>query len=211
MIPGGGTGTWSSSNTAVATVSVAGVVTAVSAGTCNIIYTITGGCGGVVSASAPLSVSVPPAATISYSGSPWCSNAGVQSVTRTGTPGGTYSALPAGLSIDASTGDITPGSSSAGTYTVTYTMVSVVCGNITTNTTVTVNQIPSVIINDPAAVCFPSTVDLTLPAITSGSDPALIFTYWTDPAGTVSFGTPSAAVTGTYYIKGTAGTGCYRY
>ena len=47
---GGGTGAWSSSNTAVATVSAAGLVTGMSAGTCNIIYTITGGCGGTVSA-----------------------------------------------------------------------------------------------------------------------------------------------------------------
>ena len=50
VVLSGGTGAWSSSNPAVATVSAAGLVTGVSAGTCNIIYTITGGCGGTVSA-----------------------------------------------------------------------------------------------------------------------------------------------------------------
>ena len=45
-ILGGGVGTWSSSNLTVATVDgLTGAVTAVGAGTCDIIYTITGGCG----------------------------------------------------------------------------------------------------------------------------------------------------------------------
>ena len=62
VVLGGGTGAWSSSNPAVATVSAAGLVTGVSAGTCNIIYTITGGCGGTVSAQQ--SVTINPNASI---------------------------------------------------------------------------------------------------------------------------------------------------
>ena len=50
VVLSGGTGAWSSSNPAVATVDATGLVTGISAGTCNIIYTITGGCGGTVSA-----------------------------------------------------------------------------------------------------------------------------------------------------------------
>ena len=49
VVLGGGTGAWSSTNEAVATVNNAGVVTAVGAGTTNITYTITGGCNGPVS------------------------------------------------------------------------------------------------------------------------------------------------------------------
>jgi len=49
---GGGTGVWSSSSPAVATVSAAGLVTGISAGTSNIIYTISGGCGAIVAATA---------------------------------------------------------------------------------------------------------------------------------------------------------------
>ena len=43
---GTGVGSWSSDNTSVATVDANGNVTAVGEGTCNIIYTITGGCNG---------------------------------------------------------------------------------------------------------------------------------------------------------------------
>src|SRR5258705_2291518 len=64
------------------------------------------------------------AATISYAGSPYCSNAGTATVTRTGTAGGTYSAAPAGLTLNAATGDITFGTSTPGTYTVTYTLAA---------------------------------------------------------------------------------------
>ncbi len=83
-------------------------------------------------------VTPPPAATISYTGSPYCSNAGTATVTRTGTAGGTYSST-AGLTINAATGDITLGTSTAGTYTVTYTIAAAGgCPAFTTTTSVTV-------------------------------------------------------------------------
>jgi hypothetical protein len=54
---GGGTGSWSSSNSSVATVNAStGVVTAQGNGTCNIIYTVTSGCGGTTSSQAPYTV-----------------------------------------------------------------------------------------------------------------------------------------------------------
>lgn len=57
VLLGGGTGTWGSDNASVATVDPnSGLVTAVSAGSANITYTITGGCGGTVSASANVTV-----------------------------------------------------------------------------------------------------------------------------------------------------------
>ncbi|MCD4769889.1 MAG: T9SS type A sorting domain-containing protein, partial [Bacteroidales bacterium] len=49
VVLGGGVGDWSSSNTNVATVGSSGLVSAISAGSCDIMYTITGGCGGTVS------------------------------------------------------------------------------------------------------------------------------------------------------------------
>jgi hypothetical protein len=66
----GGTGSWSSSNTSVATVvSSTGTVTAAGAGTCDIIYTVIDGCGGTKSTTKPLTVnpSFTPSVTISSS------------------------------------------------------------------------------------------------------------------------------------------------
>ncbi len=60
VVLGGGTGAWSSSNTSVATVNSSETTTTTvatpGAGTANIIYTITGGCGGTKSAQAALKV-----------------------------------------------------------------------------------------------------------------------------------------------------------
>ena len=68
---------------------------------------------------------------------------------------------------------------------------------------------PVVVINNPPAICENETTDLTAPAVTAGSDPNLIYSYWTDAAGTVSYATPQAAPAGTYYIMGTSTAGYY--
>lgn len=69
-----------------------------------------------------------PTATISYSGTPFCTNTTMpQNVFLTGTDaytGGVFSSIPVGLAIDAMTGAITPSLSTPGTYTVTYTIPS---------------------------------------------------------------------------------------
>jgi len=75
--------------------------------------------------------------SISYPGGPFCKN-GVQtfaSVNQTGTTGGTYSASPAGLVINSSTGQINLQTSQAKTYTVSYTL----SGGCTATTTVKIN------------------------------------------------------------------------
>ncbi|MEP7110152.1 MAG: SprB repeat-containing protein, partial [Ferruginibacter sp.] len=90
---------------------------------------------------ATLTVAAVSSATIGYSGSPYCSNSGIASVTRTGTAGGTYTSTT-GLNINSGTGDITLGTSTAGVYTVTYTMVNGGCTTMAT-TPVTVTAAPS--------------------------------------------------------------------
>lgn len=76
----------------------------------------------------------------------YCNNStGTKAVTITDDPGGgTYSASPTGLTINSSTGAITPSTSTAGTYTVTYTVPpSANVGTITATATVTINSVPS--------------------------------------------------------------------
>jgi gliding motility-associated-like protein len=62
---------------------------------------------------------------------------------------------------------------------------------------------PLVVINDPDTVCSISTVNLTLPEITAGSDENLTYTYWLDKDASMPYSTPAQATEGTYYIKGT--------
>jgi gliding motility-associated-like protein len=79
----------------------------------------------------------------------------------------------------------------------------------TTTVTVTITDIPlTLVITDPAPVCAPSTVNLTLPAVTAGSDSGTL-TYWTDAAATIPLVNPNAvSVSNTYYINNTA-SGCF--
>ncbi len=83
-------------------------------------------------------VTTPPVATISYTGSPFCQTLTGVAVMQTGATGGTYSATlnnttnsgiaqntqPAGLSINPTTGQINPSASAIGVYTVKYTIAA---------------------------------------------------------------------------------------
>lgn len=124
------------------------------------------------------------------------------------TTGGVWSSSNAAvLTVDASSGLIT--GIKAGTATITYTATngSGCSASATSIITVTKTNQPSVIITNPASVCSPATIDLTLPAVTAGSDAGLTYSYYTDAAGTNVLTSPTAVSTsGTYYIKGTNNT-----
>ncbi len=90
------------------------------------------------STNASISIALMPSATISYPGSPFCSNVGIANVAFSGNPSGTYSALPAGLSINALSGAVDLATSIPGSYTITYTIVTCSGGCGSSNYTVSV-------------------------------------------------------------------------
>jgi gliding motility-associated-like protein len=97
---------------------------------------------------------------------------------------------------------------STGTYYIKSTFTATGCA-VVKAITVTITPQASITINTPAAVCAPSTVNLTAAAITAGSEPGLTFAYYTDAAAQHSLANPAAvAGSGIYYIKGTPVSGC---
>jgi hypothetical protein len=74
---------------------------------------------------------------------------------------------------------------------------------------VTFFALPVLNINPPAAVCFPSVINLTQSTITTGSDANLTLSYWQDLNASVPVTDPSKiAVSGTYYVKANNLNGC---
>ncbi len=115
-------GSWSSSNTSIATVnSSTGFVTALSTGTANIVYTVTGSCSSV-SVSKMLTVNPNVSAGV-VSGVTYLSIGATALYTSTGTPGGSWSSTNNGIAtVNASTGSVA--AISAGTTNITYTVAS---------------------------------------------------------------------------------------
>jgi hypothetical protein len=81
-----------------------------------------------------VTVSINPTATVS--GGTFCAT-GTTTLTTTGATGGTFSATPAGLVIDANTGVIDLGASTPNTYDITYSFGTAPCtGTATSQVTV---------------------------------------------------------------------------
>ena len=90
----------------------------------------------------------PEEAFISYVGSPYCTSHAPVAVTQTGASGGTYSATPSGLTINANDGTITPATSLGGIYTITYYVRgSGGCSPQAKTTTITITTLPTAVIS----------------------------------------------------------------
>jgi hypothetical protein len=181
------------------------------------VYTVTytiaaaGGCS-TVTATTPVTITTAPLATIFYAGSPFCfSLATPQAVTLTGTTGGIYSALPAGLTINAATGAITPSTSTVGGYTVTYTIAaSGGCSAVTATTPVTITTAPIATISYTGSPYCTS--DLTLQPVTRTGTTGGTYSSTAGLTINATTGaiTPSTSTEGTYIVTYTiaASGGC---
>ncbi len=187
-----GGGTWTSSNTALATINVSsGIVTGVAAGTPTMTYTLYTGCYMTF----PITVNPTPAA---ISGT---MNAcvGATSTLTDATTGGTWSSSNAGIaSVGTSSGVVTGGS--AGTATITYTLPA----GCTATTPFTVNPVPAAI-TGTTNVCVGLTTTLA-DAVSGGT--------WTSSNTAIATVTSTTGVVtggsaGTATITYTLPAGCY--
>eukprot|EP01041_Mallomonas_annulata_P005482 gene5482-11029_t len=129
-------GTWSSSNTSVATVGSTGIVNGVAAGTSIISYSVTNGCG-TVSATKVITVNTTPSAGTIIGVSSVC--AGSTITLSNAASGGSWSSSVIGIATVNSSGIVT--GIAVGTAVVSYT-VSNSCGTVSALRIVSVNPLP---------------------------------------------------------------------
>ena len=189
-------GTWSSSNPAVATINPStGLLTAVSAGTTVISYSITGGtfgCTGAASVTETVST-VPVHTAITGTTNTCAGNSTTLSSTATG---GVWSSRSTAIATVSSTGDVT-GIAAGSTYI--YYTVSNACGSVRDSALVTVHGLPSAgtITALFTSVCAGSEVNLT-ESVTGGT--------WSTADASIATVTATGVVTGI-----TAGTTTINY
>ena len=209
-------GTYSATPAGLSINSATGAITPSTStpGTYTITYSIpaSGGCA-TLNVTASVTITAVPTAVISYGGTPYCASlTSAQGVTQTGTTGGIYTAAPAGLSINPSTGAINPAASTAGSYTVTYTVASAGgCAAITANATVVITAVPQASIlyaGTPFCTSLSTAQAVTLTGVTGGG-------YAATPGGLTLNAftgavTPSSSTPGSYTVSYTipASAGC---
>lgn len=196
---------WYSAATGGTGSSTAPTVSTNTAGTTVYYVSQTTGCGEGPRASITVTVNAKASAAISYSPSVLCNLSNSNNanppigVTLTGTQGGSFSVLPAsGLSVNPSTGEITPAGATAGNYTISYTIKGTGgCPDFVTRTTVSVSGAPTATINYPPLCSNKTTGAVTIIGSLGGT-----FSSTTgltiDPAtGNIN---PSASTPGNYTV-----------
>ncbi|MFP9112791.1 fibronectin type III domain-containing protein [Flavobacterium sp. RHBU_3] len=189
-------------------------------GTYEIVYFIAANDSCSDFTSLPATVVIEPAQVateFTYSG-PYCSNDGTATVTITteGTPDGVFTATPAGLAINASTGEVDLAASAYGTYQVVYTTPgSTACAPVVSSPVeIVINELPTASIAYSASQ-FCSDAGIATVQLTSTGPGATAGTYTSTPEGVVFVaGTGdidlAASTPGTYDITYTiaAAGGC---
>ncbi len=167
----GGTGTWSSSDMTIATVDAAGVVTGVAAGTVDITYAVTNGCGTDY-AIANLTINPQPTAGPIIGPSTFCS--GISYTLLNTAFGGTWASSDASVAtVDATTGVMI--GLTGGFVTISYTVTNVFgCSlTVTAADTVHLSADPGSLVVASTTLCAGTTVvfsDATTGGVWSSSD-----------------------------------------
>ena len=171
--------------------------TTATTGAYDITYTTAGGCVG----SETVNVIINPLddATFNYSAATYSLSDPAQTPTVV-TTGGSFSATPAGLAIDPSTGIIDPSTSASGTYTITHTTAGA-CPNDDT-TTVTIDALDDASFNYSATSYCIDETSFQIPTITG--EPGGTFTVNPTTGITIDPATgafiPNATIPGTYDV-----------
>ncbi|MDO7853364.1 beta strand repeat-containing protein [Hymenobacter convexus] len=176
-------------------------------------YTVTntvaasGGCAAVTSTSS-FTLTAPSTATFTYPAATYCLSGTNPAATITGTAGGTFSSAT-GLSLNASTGTINLSGSTAGTYTVTYT-VSGTCGSSSTQTVTLTNAPVATFSYATATGCVGSASAATPTLGTGASAGTFSSTAGLTINATTGAITLSTSTAGTYTVTNTlaASGGC---
>ncbi len=156
---------------------------------------------------ANITINALPAANFSYIGSPYCAAGLNPSPTYSnGGIAGTFTATPAGLTMDSNTGMVTLNSSLVGTYTVTNTIAaSGGCPGVSAASIITIVAQPAPVISSVGAIisCGGGSVTLTASTINGGNY------VWntTDTTQSITVTTPGAyTVTESYAGSSCTGT-----
>ncbi len=189
-------GTWSSTNSTVATVSSNGFVTTHSAGTATIRYTINNACGtGTLIASTVVTASTTP--NVANIGGPSSVCTGSSITLTDATPGGIWNTYNSQVATVSTSGVVT--GVSGGNVTIAY-IVNSVCGMVVRTKAITVNATPSVgAITGIATVCAGFTTQLS-DATAGGQWTSSNTTVATVSTGGLVTGIKAGSVTITYTL-----------
>jgi gliding motility-associated-like protein len=159
-------GTWSSTNTAIATISANGTVTGIAAGTANIMYTVANASGCNSSVLSSIAVNALPSVSTIQGGSLIC--VGDSTLFSNQTQTGIWTSSNTNIAVVNANGMVK--ALSAGTVVISYTVSNGNGCNTTVNKSLTVNPLPSIptiTANGPLDFCVGSSVTLSSNATTS--------------------------------------------
>lgn len=200
-------GTWSSSNTGVATIDATGEATAIAAGTATISYAVSNSCG-TVAATAVLTVS-PTAVAGTISGTSTLCEGGNVTLSNSGaSEAGAWSSLNTSVATVGTAGLVS--GVAAGISSILYTVTNG-CGTDVDTFAVTVTGVPSSgTISGATSVCVGATTALTN-GVSGGAWTSSNTSVATVSAGGVVTGVASGVVTITYTVTNSCGSNYTTY